>query len=161
MGSRIKSQLRFGLWPEAHASAHEPIELTIAARKSAETALAEFSRLGVNVAIGTNGRARFRSIRIPPPKARLMIEIHGDAIEAFLKEQRGNESGLPINPVISVFHRSLQGINGIRGPSAAAVTWRNEKAAPSDGGGRGSKSRTREKPTASTPIQENDFDLPA
>ena len=84
--SKTKSQLRYGQWPDSPASAHHPAGLTVAAQRLAATALAELNRLGVTVELDNAGRARFRSVRVPPPAARLAIERHGDLIEAYLRE---------------------------------------------------------------------------
>ena len=86
--SKTKSQLRYvGLWPDSPAPTSQPVELTVAARRMAMSALEELSRLGVAVEVDRAGRARFRSVRIPPPTARLMIERQGDLIEAYLRER--------------------------------------------------------------------------
>jgi hypothetical protein len=47
----------------------------------AASALEELNRLAVTVKLDT---ARFRSVKIPPPAARLTIERQGDLIEAYL-----------------------------------------------------------------------------
>jgi hypothetical protein len=53
----------------------------------AATALEELRRLGVTAELDETGKARFRSVRIPPPAARLTIERQGDLIEAYLIER--------------------------------------------------------------------------
>ena len=84
---RLKSQLRFGqvVWPETREASSHHVGLTIAARRLAESTLAELTRLGVSVAID-EGKARFRATRAMPPTAKRIIETHGDLLEAFLKE---------------------------------------------------------------------------
>jgi hypothetical protein len=74
--SRVQSQLRrFGYWPDGRpASANQPAELTVAARRLAATALEELNRLGVTTELNKAGRAHFHATRIPPPAARLTIE---------------------------------------------------------------------------------------
>jgi hypothetical protein len=91
--SKTKSQLRYGQWPDSPASAHHPAGLTVAAQRLAATALAELNRPGVTVELDKAGKAHFRSVRIPPPAARLMIERQGDLIEAYLIERAKQESG--------------------------------------------------------------------
>jgi hypothetical protein len=86
MGSKIKSQLRFGLWPDSPTPAHHPVGLTVAARRLAELVLEELGRLGVVVTLDKTGRAHFRATKVPPPTARLAVERHGDLIEAYLIE---------------------------------------------------------------------------
>ena len=81
------------------APAHQPAELTVAARRLAASALEELNRLGVTVELDKAGKAHFRATRIPPPAARLTIERQGDLIEAYLIERaiaalkREQESG--------------------------------------------------------------------
>ena len=88
MGSKIKSQLRYG-WPETRAPASHHVGLTIAARKLAEATLTELTRLGVTVAIDDEGRARFRAAqRTIPPIAKRIVETHADLIETYLKGER-------------------------------------------------------------------------
>ena len=62
-------------------------ELTVAARRAAQAALEELNRLGVAVELDKAGKAHFRTTRILPPAARLMIERQGDLIEAYLIER--------------------------------------------------------------------------
>jgi hypothetical protein len=83
--SRIKSQLRFGLWPETGETAPHHAGLTLAARRLAEATVAELGRLGVVVTL-EGGRARFRA-KVLPSAARRLIETHGDLVEAFLHER--------------------------------------------------------------------------
>jgi hypothetical protein len=87
MGSKIKSQLRFGLWPETRESAPHHVGLTLAARRLAEATLEELSRLGVIVTL-EDGRARFRAAKVLSPAAKRVIETHADLIESFLKERQ-------------------------------------------------------------------------
>jgi hypothetical protein len=82
--TRLRSQLRQGRWPETRTSV-EPVELTIAARRQAEAAIAELSRIGVRVGLDGAGRARF-SGKMAPVAARI-IERMGDLIEAYLAER--------------------------------------------------------------------------
>ena len=91
MGSKIKSQLRFGqvVWPEARAPSSHHIGLSVAARRLAEATLAELTRLGVTVAIDDEGRARFRTTKVLPPTAKRLIETHCDLLETFIKEGQG------------------------------------------------------------------------
>jgi hypothetical protein len=84
---RIKSQLRYGQWPESKEPAHHHVGLTVAARRLAESMLEELGRAGVAVTLGDEGKARFRGAGIASREARLMIENHGDLIEAHLRER--------------------------------------------------------------------------
>jgi hypothetical protein len=71
--ARIKSQLRFGLWPESKEREHHHMGLTVAARRLAESALEELGQLGVAVTLDDEGRARFRAIRDLPPAAKRIV----------------------------------------------------------------------------------------
>jgi hypothetical protein len=82
---RTRSQLRFGAWPESPTPAHHATELTLAARRQAESAIAELQRHGVEVQLDKGGRARFRSAKVPSAGARRIIEVKGDLIEAYLQ----------------------------------------------------------------------------
>ena len=84
---RIKSQLRYGQWPEAKEREHHHVGLTVAARRLAELALEELGRLGVAATLDDEGRARFRAARVLPPAARRIVETHGDVIETYLREK--------------------------------------------------------------------------
>jgi hypothetical protein len=84
---KVKSQLRFGLWPDSSASMNQPPELTVAARRAAVSALEELGKLGVTVELDKAGKAHFHATRIPPSAARLTIERQGDLIEAYLIER--------------------------------------------------------------------------
>ena len=77
--ARIKSQLRFGLWPESKEREHDHMGLTVAARRLADSALDD------------EGRARFRAIRDLPPAAKRIVETHGDVIEVYLREKESNQ----------------------------------------------------------------------
>jgi hypothetical protein len=91
--SRIKSQLRYGQWPDSPTALHQPAELTVAARRMALGAREELARLGVAVMLDEAKRAHFRSVRILPLAARLTIERQGDLIEAYLVERLKQGSG--------------------------------------------------------------------
>ena len=82
--SRIKSQFRFGQWPDSPAPAHHPVGLMVAARRLAESALEELGRFGVVATIDDEGKARFRSIKPLPPAAMRTFETYADLIEAYL-----------------------------------------------------------------------------
>ena len=84
--ARIKSQLRFGLWPESKEREHHHVGLTVAARRLAELALEELGRFGV-VSLDDEGKARLRSIKPLPPTAMRTFETHADLIEAYLSER--------------------------------------------------------------------------
>jgi hypothetical protein len=85
---KARSQLRYvGQWPDGRAPPGQPAELTVAARRMAASALEELNRLGVTAELDRAGKAHFRSVRIPPPAARSMIERQGDLIEAYLIER--------------------------------------------------------------------------
>jgi hypothetical protein len=58
----------------------------------AAAALEELNRLGVSVKLDTVARVRFNATRIPSRDMRLMIERHGDLVEAYLveREQKSN-----------------------------------------------------------------------
>jgi hypothetical protein len=91
--SRTKSQLRFvGLRPDSSAPMNQPPELTVVGRRMAVSALDGLNGLGVAVELDKAGRAHFRSVRIAPPAARLMIERQGDLIEAYLIERARQEA---------------------------------------------------------------------
>jgi hypothetical protein len=85
--ARIKSQLRYGQWPDSPASTHYHAGLTVAAKRLAESALEELNRFGVAATLDDQGRARFRSTRALPPAARRIVETHADLIEAYLSER--------------------------------------------------------------------------
>jgi hypothetical protein len=85
--SKTKALLRFGLWPDGRAPTSQPAELTNAARRTAATAIEELNKLGVTAELDKAGKAHFRSTRILPPAARLLIERQGDLIESFLIER--------------------------------------------------------------------------
>jgi hypothetical protein len=87
VGSRIKSQLRFGLWPESKAPASHHVGLTLAAKRLAQSTLAELTRLGVSVTIDDEGRARFRTTKLLSPAAKRLIETHADLLESWLREK--------------------------------------------------------------------------
>jgi hypothetical protein len=84
--SRIKSQLRYGQWPDSPTPAHHHVGLTVAARRLAESALEELGRFGV-VSLDDEGKARLRSIKPLPPTAMRTFETHADLIEAYLSER--------------------------------------------------------------------------
>jgi hypothetical protein len=86
--ARIKSQLRFGMWPESRETVPHHVGLTVAAKRLAEATLEELGRVGVRVTI-EDGRARFRAARILPPTAKRLIETHADLLESFIKEGQG------------------------------------------------------------------------
>jgi hypothetical protein len=85
--SRIRSQLRFGLWPDSPTPALHSTGLTFAARRLAESALEELARDGVTAALDEAGRARFSPTKVSSRDARRVIEIQGDLIEALLVER--------------------------------------------------------------------------
>ena len=90
--AKIKSQLRFGMWPESREPAHHRASLTVAARRLAESVLEDLGKLGVDVTL-EDGKARFR----PPRGISLaligpVIERHGDLIEAYLLERASRPS---------------------------------------------------------------------
>jgi hypothetical protein len=70
-----------------------PAELTVAAKRTAISVLDELSKAGVSVKL-KDGRAHFNAAKIPSRDARLMIEKHGDLIEAYLNELRQGGSHL-------------------------------------------------------------------
>ena len=82
---RIRSQLRFGLWPETREQAPHHAGLTVAAKRLAEATVEELGRLGVVVTL-EGGRAR--GAKVLPSAARRIIETHADLVEAFLKERQ-------------------------------------------------------------------------
>jgi hypothetical protein len=85
--SKIKAQLKHGLWPDGPAPAPLPVGLTVAARSLALAARDELSRFGVAVMLDEKtGKAQFCAVGIPSRDARLTIERHGDLIEAYLRE---------------------------------------------------------------------------
>ena len=88
---RIKSQLRFGLWPESRVREHHHLGLTVAARRLAESVLEDLGRSGVVVALDDEAKARFRSIKPLPPAAMRTFETHADLIEAYLGEKESNQ----------------------------------------------------------------------
>lgn len=84
--SKVRSQLRHGLWPDIPSPARQASELTPAARRLAT--LEELGRLGVGASHDDDGRAHFRSIKVPPGAPRRLIATHGDLVQQFLREQR-------------------------------------------------------------------------
>jgi hypothetical protein len=93
---RIKSQLRHvGMWPESRESAHlQPVGLTSAATRLAESVIEELHRAGVAVTLDGEGRARFRPTYSPSRDTLAMIERHADLIQALLIE-RASRRGPP------------------------------------------------------------------
>jgi hypothetical protein len=91
---RIRSQLRFGLWPGSPTSTHHPAELTIAAKRLAESVIRQLRGFGVTVGLDKAGRAHFGPTRIPSRDARLLAEAHADLIESFLRERALQEEQL-------------------------------------------------------------------
>jgi hypothetical protein len=89
--SRIKSQLRFGLWPDSPAPAHHHVGLSVPARCLAESALEELGRFGVVATLDDEGKARFHSTKPLPPAAMRTFETHGDLIEAYLREKESDQ----------------------------------------------------------------------
>ena len=82
-----KSDVEFGLWPASRAAAHQPVELTAAARAQGLSAIAELDRLGVVVKL-EEGRAQFRGKAAAlSPAARRIVEKLGDVIEGTLIER--------------------------------------------------------------------------
>ena len=85
---KTKSQLRaFGQRPGSPASARHQPELTVAARRLAESVLLDLELHGVSVRL-EEGRARFRTSEITPATVKGAIGTHGDLVEAFLQQQR-------------------------------------------------------------------------
>ena len=84
--SRTNAQLRFGMWPEARETAHHHVGLTPAARRLAESTVNELRRLGVEITLDDEGKARFRTPRMLSAAARLSLESHADLIETYLRE---------------------------------------------------------------------------
>ena len=58
--AKVKSQLRFGQWPDSLAAARLQPELTVAARRLAAAALEELGKLGVTVHARGNRTSAFR-----------------------------------------------------------------------------------------------------
>jgi hypothetical protein len=84
----IKSQLKYGQWPESKGSHLHPVGLTVAARRLAEAAFEELGRAGVEVMLDDEkGRVHFRPRYSPSRDTRLLIERHGDLLEAHLRER--------------------------------------------------------------------------
>jgi hypothetical protein len=89
---KVKALVRGGgMWPDAPTHAHYSSELTIAARRLAEAALDQLGKLGVRVTLDESARARFSAARRMPIEARRLIELHGDAIEALLRERASSK----------------------------------------------------------------------
>lgn len=85
---KVKALVRGGgMWPDAPAPAHYSSELTPAARRAAEAALAQLTALSVTVYLDETGRAKFRAGRRIPTEVQLPIERSGDLIEALLRQR--------------------------------------------------------------------------
>ena len=101
--SRIKSQLRFGLWPESKERERHDGGLTVAARRLAETVLEDLGKLGITVTLDDAGKARFRTPRgISPALVGPVIERHGDLIEAYLIDRDKAGTGLKTDSPLSI-----------------------------------------------------------
>jgi hypothetical protein len=87
--AREKAPLRFGLWPESLVQARQPTELTAAAKRLAASTVKELAKLGVTVEVDKARRAHFRSTKIPPIAARLLIETRGDLVESYMVQRAG------------------------------------------------------------------------
>lgn len=83
---KVKALVRGGgMWPDAPAHAHYSSDLTLAAKRLAESVIDDLARAGVRVTLDKLGKAHFSSGRTPSRDARLAIERHGDLIESFLR----------------------------------------------------------------------------
>ncbi len=90
--SKVRSQLRYGLWPDSPTPAHHDVGLTVAARRLAEATVNELRRLGVEITLDDEGKARFRTPRMLSAAARLSLESHADLIETYLRESNQSPS---------------------------------------------------------------------
>jgi hypothetical protein len=89
--ARIKSQLRYGQWPESRETAPHHVGLTLAARRLAESVLEDLGKLGIAVTLDEAGKARFRTPRgISSALVGPVVERHGDLIDAYLREKESN-----------------------------------------------------------------------
>ena len=84
---RLRSQLVGGRWPTTLPS-HIPAELTPAARRQAEAAIAELERHGVTATLDGDGRVRFKASKRPAGAVAMLMERLSDSIEAYLIERR-------------------------------------------------------------------------
>ena len=90
--SRIKSQLRYGQWPESKERERHDVGLTVAACRLAETVLEDLGKLGIAVTLDEKSKARFRTPRgISLALVGPVIERHGDLIEAYLRDKGSNQ----------------------------------------------------------------------
>ncbi len=92
---RLRSQLERGRWPETRASAHEVVELTAAARRQAQEALATLEGFGIVAALDGDGRVRFKASKRPPGAIAMLMERLSDSIEAYLIERRDLDISSP------------------------------------------------------------------
>ena len=64
------------------------MELSPAARRQAEAAIAELERHGVTATLDGEGRVRFKASKRPPGAIAMLMERLSDSIEAYLIERR-------------------------------------------------------------------------
>ena len=83
--------MRFGLWPEAREATPHYVGLAPAAKRLAESTINELCRLGVEITLDDEGKARFRAPRMLSAAARLSLESHADFIETYLRESNNAE----------------------------------------------------------------------
>ena len=86
----------------------------------AASVLEELGRLGVTVTLDGDGRARFRSVRIPPLAARLEIERHGPLIEAYLSRRSAVRSRCPDRPHMRALNLYCGAGGAVRGVKQAS-----------------------------------------
>jgi hypothetical protein len=87
--TKVKATLRdTGIWPSSRVSERLPSELTTAAKRQAQEVIAQLTSLGVSTALDRDRRVRFQSAgKAMPVRARRLVELYADQIEAALKEQ--------------------------------------------------------------------------
>ena len=82
---RVKADLKRGQFPDARASAADAATgLTALAVVRADEMIAKLKAEGIEASLHQD-RVRFTSARPPSRDARLLIETHGDLIEARLR----------------------------------------------------------------------------
>ena len=78
------TSLRLDRWTQPVSAADGG--MSIAARRQADHAITTLRAMGIAVTLDVHGKVRFSSKAMPSRRAREIISIHGDVIEARLLE---------------------------------------------------------------------------